>query len=134
MKEGWYGDEYLILFEESEISSASERYSISQFLPGYVVIGFRSWDDFLVRDQAGAIYLVPTLPLTRDNLSPYPPPKEPIALQSDTRFEGKLKWYVKPIAFGGDAKLGENITWISHEEHSQLVRWWNEQCRTIKRR
>lgn len=51
-------------------------------------------------------------------------------LEPDSRFKGKIKWYTTPIAFGGDAKLGENMTWVSHEEHAQLVRWWNNQYRS----
>jgi hypothetical protein len=34
MKEGWTGDDYLILFDESEIATATDRYALSQLLPG----------------------------------------------------------------------------------------------------
>jgi hypothetical protein len=30
MTEGWFGDDYLILFDEAEVASASDRYSISR--------------------------------------------------------------------------------------------------------
>jgi hypothetical protein len=50
MIEGWFGDDYLISFNEAEIASASDRYSISRFIPGYQVIGLRGWDDLIVKD------------------------------------------------------------------------------------
>jgi len=34
MIEGWYGGEYLILFDQAEAASASDRYAFSQLLPG----------------------------------------------------------------------------------------------------
>jgi len=46
MTEGWFGDEHLILFDEAEVASASDRYGISQSLPGCRVIGLRDWDNF----------------------------------------------------------------------------------------
>jgi hypothetical protein len=33
MIEGWFGDDYLISFNEAEVGSASDRYSISRFYP-----------------------------------------------------------------------------------------------------
>jgi len=53
-------------------------------------------------------------------------------LQPDGRFTGKIKWYVKPIALGGDAGVGENLVWVSHEEHGQLVKWWNDKYLALK--
>jgi hypothetical protein len=53
MREGWYGEEYLVLFDASEVSEASVRYDIASSLPGYEVLGLRGWDDLIVRDTAG---------------------------------------------------------------------------------
>jgi hypothetical protein len=39
---------------------------------------------------------------------------------------------VKPIVFGGDAGAGENLVWVSHEEHAQLVKFWNDKDRILK--
>jgi hypothetical protein len=55
-----------------------------------------------------------------------------VILERDDRFAGKIKWYVTPLVFGGDPKIGDNLVWVSHEEHAQLVRWWNEQYRALK--
>ena len=73
MIEGWNGADYLILFDEGEISPVSDRYAISCSLPGFQVIGLRGWDDFIVRDSAGHIYCVPTVPAI---------PAVPLALRS----------------------------------------------------
>ena len=118
MTEGWYGDDYLILFSESEVASASERYSIPQMLPGYQLWGLRGWDDFLLRDSAGHIYSVPTIPADPRHISPFAMPEGAALLRLDERFSGKIKWYVKPLVFGGDASVGENLTWVSHEQRS----------------
>jgi hypothetical protein len=48
------------------------------------------------------------------------------ALKPDERLRGKVKWYVKPVVFGGDPNPGENMTWISLEDHVQAVKYWNE--------
>jgi hypothetical protein len=127
MTEGWYGDEYLILLGASDIDSASKRYGISEQLPGYEIVGLRSWDDFIVRDPKGRTYTVPTVPLDVKYLKPFKLPEHTSVLQSDDRFTGKIKWYVKPVVFGGDPAIGENVTWLNQEQHAQFVRWWNAQ-------
>jgi len=132
MREGWHGEDYLVLFDESEVAAASERYEVLRLLPGFKVLGLRSWDDFVVRNATGQTYTVPTLPLDTQHLSSFSVPDGETTLQSDGRFTGKVKWYVKPIAFGGDAGVGENLVWVSHEEHAQLVKWWNDKYRSLK--
>ena len=61
MTEGWFGDDYLISLNEAEVASASDRYSISRFIPGHQVIGLRGWDDLIVRDSVGLVYTVPSV-------------------------------------------------------------------------
>ena len=39
MKEGWYKDNYFILFEGDEIQEKTKEYSITEFIPGYELIG-----------------------------------------------------------------------------------------------
>ena len=127
MNEGWQGDDYLILFAESEIPAACERYTISELLPGLQILGLRGWDDFIVRDAHGQTYSVPTGPARSQYLAPFSLSNNASVLEPDRRFEGKIKWYTKPVAFGGDPKLGENLVWVTHEQHAQLLRWWNSQ-------
>jgi hypothetical protein len=132
MNEGWLNQEYLIIFTESEIESITERYGLPNFLPGYEVVGIRGWDDLIVRDSAGQTYTVPSVPLDTKYLAPYsipagnPEPEETLS--------GKIKWYVQPIAFGGDPDPGPNLTWVTHEQHGQLVIWWNKQYQALKSR
>jgi hypothetical protein len=132
MREGWHNDDYLVLFDEAEISAASNRYAIAQLLPGYDVVGLRGWDDFLVRDTAGQTYSITTVAPEVRHLSSFAAPSDHVTLQGDDRFAGKIKWYVKPLRFGGSPDLAENVTWVNHEQHAQLVRWWNEKYRQIK--
>jgi hypothetical protein len=132
MTEGWCGDDYLILFADSEVTSASERYAIDRMLPGYQVIGLRGWDDLILRDSVGGLHTVPAVPADPQYLAPFVMPGGALALQADERFREKIKWYLKPLVFGGDPNSKENLIWASHEQHGQLVRWWNEQFRAIK--
>jgi len=84
MRAGWYGDDYLILFDESEI------------------------------------------------VEPFCAPTQGAALKSDPRFAGKINWCVQPVVFGGNPRLGENIIWVDHSRHSQLVLFWNRKYRELK--
>jgi hypothetical protein len=134
MQEGWRGDEYLVLFDEDEYSTVSERYEIGVVLPGYEVIGLQGWDDFLVRDSKGGVFSVPTVPCIPKYLEPFPSLAGANGLTTDERYAGKIKWYIKPVVFGGDPASDENITWITHEEHEKLVRWWNALYRDLSRK
>lgn len=62
MIEGWAGDDYLMLFSTDEAKAASERYGIADLLPGYRIIGLRGWDNFIVADQTGGTFTLPTVP------------------------------------------------------------------------
>ena len=129
MYEGWVGDDYLVLFSESEIAAANDRYGFEKLLPGFRVLGLRGWDDFIVQDSAGKCFSIPTVPVDPRYLESFriPDPKTEVA--PDLRFVGKIKWYTKPLAFGGDPNIGENCVWVTHEQHSQLVSLWNQRYR-----
>ena len=132
MQEGWHHNDYLILFDEPEVTAASDRYAISLWLPGFTVLGLRSWDHFIVKNLAGETFSVPTLPADAQYLAPFIVPAPETALRRDERFEGKIKWYAKPIVFGGAPDVADNLVWISPEEHSKLIQWWNEKYRALK--
>lgn len=131
MREGWHGEEYFILFDDAETSTASSSYGISNFLPGYQIIGLRSWDSFILKDSSGQTYSVPTVPLTKRSIEPFRLPEPGAMLQTDSRFVGKIKWYLQPLVFGGDPALGTNLTWVNAEQHAQLVKWWNDKYRSL---
>lgn len=66
MQEGWFGDDYFILFSADEALAASQRYRIEEALPGCIIIGLRGWDDFVIRDGSGSTCTVPTVPIARE--------------------------------------------------------------------
>jgi hypothetical protein len=132
MKEGLVRDDYLILFDELEVATVTDRYAFSRLLPGYQVLGLCGWEDFIVRDSQGKTFSIPTVPLHPQYLAPYIIPEGLGNLSPDAQFAGRIKWYVKPVVFGGDSTIGENVTCVSLEEHTQLVRWWNDLYRSVK--
>ena len=133
MIEGWLGEEYLVLFQESDVPAACLRYQIHEYLPGYQVIGLRGWDDLIVRDAAGGAFCVPVVPLDSSQLMPFQIPAATEKLRADERVAGKIKLYIKPIVFGGDAALGDNLSWVDHQQHGQLAVWWNKAYRDLTR-
>ena len=132
MTEGWSGDDYLILFAESERAAAEGRYEFSTQLPGFRLVGLRGWDEFIVQDTSGRTFRIPTVPLDLQYLAPYGEAGLKATLTPDSRFSGKVKWYVKPVVFGGDPNLGPNVTWVDHEQHGQFVKWWNDFYHSVK--
>jgi hypothetical protein len=132
MREGWVGDNYLILFEAEELQTQSAKYSFSDLLPGYTLLGLRGWDEFIVDDNAGHIFTVPTVPVSTTHLARFKLPCSDEAWTADERFAGKIKWYLKPLVFGGDPSSHQNQAWISHDQHAQLVRYWNNMYRSMK--
>ena len=133
MTEGWCGDDYLILFED-ESRHFEQAYGLAESLPGFRLVGLRGWDDFLLEDPGGGYLTVPTVPVLERLLKRFSMPVHPAELVPDARFAGRIKWYTKPIAFGGDPNPGENLTWVGLRDHTQLVRWWNAQYQAAPRR
>lgn len=82
------------------------------------------------KDSAGRTYTVPTVPLLQQNLSPYFVPSDLSGLAPDESVRTKIKWYIKPLAFGGEPASQENITWLTHDQHIEAVKWWNERFRS----
>ena len=126
MLEGWQGDDYLILFDETESTDFSARYEIDKYLTGYLIVGLTGWDDFIVKEPGGRLVTVPTVPIVVENLAPFEILIDPLRIQPDDRLRGKIKWYIKPVLFGGDLLADDNTTWVSIEQHIQLVKWWND--------
>lgn len=133
MNEGWCGDEYLVLFTAAESASAQLKYKLTEYLPGYSLVGLLEWDNFIVKDANGDTQSIPTVPIERTKIAPYAL-AAPLTLRKDDRFTGKIKWYLKPLVFGGDPDDGANLTWIELDKHAELVVWWNEQYRMLNAR
>jgi hypothetical protein len=127
MREGWCKDDYWSLCEDQqEAEYLTAIYGLSEYLPGYFIVGLKGFDDFILADRVGQYLLVPTVPLERASLAPFRFQAELLRLESDDRFTKKIKWYVKPIRFGGDPSAKDNMAWLSQDEHVQAVKWWNK--------
>jgi len=132
MHEGWHHNDYLILFSEPEAADASLRYGVAQWLPGFSAVGLRSWDNLIVKNSATETFSVPVVPMQAQYLSPFALPPADTVLRGDERFTGKIKWYAKPIVFGGAPDRSENLVWVSYDEHVKLVSSWNEKYLAAK--
>ncbi len=132
MKEGWNSDDYLILFDETESRKLTEGYGLRESLPDFAVVALSGWDDFIVQDQAGNLFRVPTVPCVRKYLSEQPPIPDAASLTPDERFTGKIKWHTKPIVFEGDPSSEENMIWVDIQKHQELVRWWNQKYQEVQ--
>ncbi|MBI5486437.1 MAG: hypothetical protein HY905_03805 [Deltaproteobacteria bacterium] len=131
MREGWAGDDYLIVFDAVEVAGATEAYGLPRFLPGYQIVALVGWDDFLVVDGGGRRFRVPTVPLDTRYLEADGRSFEDVQLAADDSFKGRIKWYLQPLCFGGDPRRGPNMTWVDFATHQQLVRFWNERYRRV---
>jgi len=125
-------DNYLILFGD-EAPNFEKAYTLSDLLPGYRLLGLTGWDNFIIEDGDGARFSVPTVPVLRRCLSSFALGSAPENLTPDNRFHGRIKWYITPVAFGGDPSQGDNVTWVSLDQHAQLVRFWNRKYRALAR-
>ena len=127
MREGWCNDDYWVLCEDQkEAEHLTAIYGLAEYLPGYFIVGLKGWDYFILIDRESQYFSVPTIPLEQASLAPFHFPAEPLRLESDDRFTRKIKWYVKPIPFGGDPSAKENMAWLSLDEHAEVVKWWNK--------
>jgi hypothetical protein len=131
LNEGWFDDQYIVLFSVGEASSATARYRLAEALPGYSVVGLLGWDDFLLRAPSGDTWSSPTVPLIAQHLAPCPVPSAE-SLQPDSRYVERVKWYITPVAFGGDPGAQDNQVWVTHQQHAELVVWWNAKYRELK--
>jgi hypothetical protein len=132
MHEGWQGDEYLILFDQAESAGFSASYEIDKYLPGHTILGLKGWDDFVVKRPDGLFATVPTVPMAAEYSAALETRIDPGQLRPDERFRGKVKWYRKPIVFGGDPADPSNIAWVPPEAHIELVRFWNGVFRRLR--
>lgn len=131
MKEGWNDDSYFVVFDDDEARLMTESYGIAEYLPGYRIVALRGWDDFVVEDETGQRFTVPTVPLDAKYMAGFDGSDQWDNLESDDRVAGKIKWYIKPTIFGGDPSLGPNLTWVDPATHQQLVRFWNDAYREV---
>src|SRR6266540_3298381 len=132
MKEGWINDSYLVLFDDDESALMAEAYGITDFITRYRLVAIFGGDSFVLLNEKGEQFIVPTVPLDQEYIEKHDISYVDCQLESDPKFIGKIKWYLKPIVFGGDPNSKENITWVDIQTHQQLVRWWNEKYREVR--
>jgi hypothetical protein len=132
LKDGWLNNDFFIILDELEVKSWSERYAISTMLPGHQIVGLKGWDDFVIRNNDGHLFLVPTVPCVREYVQPFGNLIVDFELKPAPSFSAKIKWYTQPIVFGGDPTSQENMTWVTFDQHSDLVKWWNEKYQEIQ--
>ncbi|MCS6136769.1 hypothetical protein G3496_17775 [Shewanella baltica] len=77
------------------------------------------------------LFKVPTVPIAVEYLENLITKQLPENLEEDKRFLGKIKWYSTPVVFGGDPSE-QNMIWVNHLQHRELVIYWNEQYRMAK--
>ena len=127
MVQGWHNDDYLILFQEqSESVNLAGLYGLANYLPGYSLVGIKGWDNFIVCTAANQFFTVPTVPMDMRYLQPLDFAVDFTKIRADERFADKIKWYLKPIVFGGDPNDEGNIAWLSLNQHADAVKWWNQ--------
>jgi len=132
MTEGWNKEQYFILADSlNESKKLTELYGISESIPEFIIVGLLGWDDFILCNKNDEYYRVPTVPAIKENLEPFTFPESPMKLESSPKYQKRIKWYIKPIVFGGSPEDPENMRWISIEEHSKLVKFWNNTYREI---
>lgn len=133
MVTGWHGDEHLILFEEPlEAIEMTRRYGVDDRIPEHTLIGLRGWDDFILMSPDQRQKIAPTVPLTVDGMAEWEIPNDLSSLEPDPKTAGKIKWYVTPLVFGGSPTDEANITWVTIDQHVDLVRWWNNKYDEIR--
>jgi hypothetical protein len=131
MREGWQGEDYLILFKGSEISEFTLQYDLATYLPGYEVVGLTGWDDFLLRNGQRILFTIPTVPIDPRYLAPTARAIDGQELAPDEGFRGKVKWHKNPLVFGGSPTAQDNVCWIPLDQHPQLVKFWNKTYRSV---
>jgi len=133
MIQGWHHEDYLILCEsQAEADYLTERYALSGYLPGHTFVGLIGWDDFIVLDAAGQLHTVPTVPLAAEGLRPLALDITSAILRPDDELTDKIKWYIQPVVFGGDPNPGQNMTWVTIDQHIDLVKWWNNKFQELQ--
>ena len=131
MKEGWIGKSYLLLFDDDESERVTKGYGVSLYLPGHRVVALVGWDDLVVENEQGRRFRVPTVPMDESHMTALDEDYDPAELVPDPGAAGKIKWYLQPVILGGNPHPGDNVTWVSLEDHQKLVRWWNRKYREI---
>lgn len=130
MREGWLNDDYIILFEPSEIERFTRAYEIDRANSRWRLVGLLNWNDFILTDDVGVAFAIPTVPIDEKYREPCDLPSSEV-LRADRAMAGKIRWHATPLIFGGDPRSDDNVSWVTLDEHVQLVVWWNNLYRDV---
>lgn len=132
MIEGWHDEDYLNLFDEAESGRMGRLYALGDSFADYQIPGLIGWDEFILCDSRGELFRVSTVLAVVGDMKPLTIEIDPLRVVPDARFTDRVKWYVRPIVFGGNPERGDNIAWITLDQHVELVRWWNSKYAEMK--
>ena len=125
MIQGWHDEDYLNLFDPTESQQMKRLYALDSSFGDFQIVGLIGWDDFILCDGHGNLFRVPTVPAVVEDMKLLGFEIDPSKVVPDARFTDRVKWYVQPVVFGGDPEQEDNMTWITLDQHAELVRWWN---------
>lgn len=131
MNSGWNDEIFYNLFEDNEIKMFNQKYILTNKPNEYKIIGLYFWDDFIV-SKGQELVKIPTIPFDLKYEEKIEINLENIHLDNDKKINNYIKWYNKPLIFGGSPELDDNIQWINIEHHIELVNFWNKKYREIK--
>jgi hypothetical protein len=131
MTYGWYNDIHYNLFSPDEVDIYLKKNALQKYFSSYQLVGLVGWDDFLLK-QNNSYYTIPTVPIDFKYLSEFDFNLNIDELKNDKNITDKIKWYIKPLIFGGDPKLGENIQFIDLGTHAELIAFWNKTYCSLK--
>lgn len=131
MKSGWHQNIHYNIFTEEEALCFYTKYNIDNYIPEYRLIGLIGWDDFII-SKNNEFYKIPTVPIDLKYCEKLPILDLSIKLTEDSRIKNLIKWYIKPIVFGGNPEAQDNVEFIDIEKHCQYVNFWNKKYFEIK--
>jgi hypothetical protein len=128
---GTVGGKYVRLFDSQEWDRINSEYDVSQYIPGYRIIGSVDFDALCVGPDH-RVYTVPFIPMSEDHKAVFANGSADLQAITElylgiaTPDQDVQIHFVKPIAFGGDPGDPKNVTHIPQPAHAKMCTFWNE--------
>lgn len=136
--EGFIGDRYIVFWKAEELADFNREYEVGKYAPGMLLFGSHGGGEaygFDTRSAAMPIVCVPFIGMELRYASPVakdfadllcPACGAAMSNHRDDRLtRGMDLVEIKPIIVGGDPVDPENKTWVTRQQHFELVRFWN---------
>jgi hypothetical protein len=138
--EGISGEHYVILWKAEELIRFNREYEIEKYAPGIFLFGSNGGGEaygFDTQDPSMPVVRVPFVGMDRCYAEPVTQGGEPLpvpdgATASADHRRGKELFEIKPVILGGDPVDPANKTWLTREQHFELVRFWNKVIRDLR--